>query len=236
MNGNHRQFKRTAAWAAVLLLFLFLCWGLWATGFFQVAHSPEGMQAYIQRFAPYSHGVFFLLQLVSVIVAPIPSNLTTVAGGLLFGAWSSFLLSTVAVVLGSAIVFQLSRRLGQPFAQKFVSGGTWERYGEVIRRKRDVFLFLAFLFPFFPDDLLCIMAGLTNIPFRRFLILVLLGRPWGLLAAAAVGGSVVSIPWWGMALLGVGGLALFLGALRYGDRIEEWIIERLNHPAPRKIL
>lgn len=236
MNGNHRQFKRTAAWAAVLLLFLFLCWGLWATGFFQVAHSPEGMQAYIQRFAPYSHGVFFLLQLVSVIVAPIPSNLTTVAGGLLFGAWSSFLISTVAVVLGSAIVFQLSRRLGQPFAQKFVSGRTWERYGEVIRRKRDVFLFLAFLFPFFPDDLLCIMAGLTNVSFRRFLILVLLGRPWGLLAAAAVGGSVVSIPWWGMALLGVGGLALFLGALRYGDRIEEWIIERLNHPAPRKIL
>ena len=194
------------------------------------------MQAYIQRFAPYSHGVFFLLQLVSVIVAPIPSNLTTVAGGLLFGAWSSFLISTVAVVLGSAIVFQLSRRLGQPFAQKFVSGRTWERYGEVIRRKRDVFLFLAFLFPFFPDDLLCIMAGLTNVSFRRFLILVLLGRPWGLLAAAAVGGSVVSIPWWGMALLGVGGLALFLGALRYGDRIEEWIIERLNHPAPRKIL
>lgn len=236
MNGNHRQFKRTAAWAAVLLLFLFLCWGLWATGFFQVAHSPEGMQAYIQRFAPYSHGVFFLLQLVSVIVAPIPSNLTTVAGGLLFGAWSSFLISTVAVVLGSAIVFQLSRRLGQPFAQKFVSGGTWERYGEIIRRKRDVFLFLAFLFPFFPDDLLCIMAGLTNVSFRRFFILVLLGRPWGLLAAAAVGGSVVSIPWWGMALLGVGGLALFLGALRYGDRIEEWIIERLNHPAPRKIL
>ena len=236
MNGNHRQLKRTAAWAAVLLLFLFLCWGLWATGFFQVAHSPEGMQAYIQRFAPYSHGVFFLLQLVSVIVAPIPSNLTTVAGGLLFGAWSSFLISTVAVVLGSAIVFQLSRRLGQPFAQKFVSGRTWERYGEVIRRKRDVFLFLAFLFPFFPDDLLCIMAGLTNVSFRRFLILVLLGRPWGLLAAAAVGGSVVSIPWWGMALLGVGGLALFLGALRYGDRIEEWIIERLNHPAPRKIL
>lgn len=236
MNGNHRQFKRTAAWAAVLLLFLFLCWGLWATGFFQVAHSPEGMQAYIQRFAPYSHGVFFLLQLVSVIVAPIPSNLTTVAGGLLFGAWSSFLISTVAVVLGSAIVFQLSRRLGQPFAQKFVSGRTWERYGEVIRRKRDVFLFLAFLFPFFPDDLLCIMAGLTNVSFRRFLILVLLGRPWGLLAAAAVGGSVVSIPWWGMALLGVGGLALILGALRYGDRIEEWIIERLNHPAPRKIL
>lgn len=233
MNGNHRQLKRTAALAAVLLLSVFLCALLWVTGFFQVAHSPEGLQEYIQRFAPYSHAVFFLLQLISVILAPIPSNLTTVAGGLLFGAGTAFLLTTLAVVLGSVIVFQLSRSIGQPFAQQFISTGTWERYGEVIRRKRNVFLFLAFLFPFFPDDLLCIMAGLTDISFRRFFILVLLGRPWGLLVAAAVGGSVVTIPLWGMALLGVGGGALFLLALRYGDQIEERIIDRLNRPEPK---
>jgi len=228
MNGNHRQWKRTAALAAVLLLFFFLLWGLWATGFFRVAGSPEGMRAYIERFAPCSHLVFFLLQLISVILAPIPSNLTTVAGGLLFGAWASFLLSTAAVILGSALVFGLSRSLGQSFAQRFVSGKSWERYGGVIRKKRDVFLFLAFLFPFFPDDLLCIMAGLTDISFRRFFILVLLGRPWGLLASAAVGGSVVSIPWWGMVLLGLGGLALFLLALSWGDRAEEAVIRRLE--------
>ncbi len=228
MNGNHWQWKRTAAWTAVLLLFLFLCWGLWATGFFQVVNSPQGMQDYIQQFAPYSHAVFFLLQLISVILAPIPSNLTTVAGGLLFGCWTSFLITTAAVILGSAIVFQLSRNLGQSFAQRFISGKSWDRYGEIIRRKRDVFLFLAFLFPFFPDDLLCIMAGLTDVSFRRFLLLVILGRPWGLLVSAAVGSSVVTIPWWGMALLGLGGLVLFLLALRYGEQIESAIIHRLQ--------
>lgn len=230
MSGNHRQLKRTAAWAAVLLLFLFLCWGLWSTGFFSVLHSPQGMRDYIGRFAPYSHLVFFLLQLSSVIVAPIPSNLTTVAGGLLFGCWPSFLITTAAVILGSAMVFQLSRNLGQAFARRFISGKTWQRYGKVIQKKRDTFLFLAFLFPFFPDDILCIMAGLTDMPFRRFLLLVVLGRPWGLLVSAAVGGSAVSIPWWGMLLLGVGGLTIFLLALWYGDRVEANLIRRLERP------
>lgn len=234
MNGNHRNGKRTAAWAAVLLLFLFLFWWLWSTGFFQVIHSPEEMRNYIQRFAPYSHLVFFLLQLASVIVAPIPSNLTTVAGGLLFGCWGAFLLTTCAVILGSALVFQLSRGLGQRFARRFINGKLWDRYGDLIRRKRDVFLFLAFLFPFFPDDLLCIMAGLTEIPFRRFLLLVILGRPWGLLASAAVGSSVVTIPWWGMVLLGIGGLVLFLLTLRYGDRMENAIIQLLGRSKPVK--
>ena len=81
---------------------------------------------------------------------------------------------------------------------------------------------------FFTDDLICIMAGLTQISFRRFLFLVIIGRPWGLLAAAAVGGSTLQIPLWGMVLLGVAGLLIFTLAMRYGDRFEDAVIEKLK--------
>lgn len=235
MNGKHQKRTRTAVLTAVLVLSFFLCWWLWRSGFFRAIRSPSEMQAYIQRFAPYSHLVFFLIQLFSVILAPIPSNLTTLAGGLLFGALPAFLLTTTAVILGSAVVFQLGRTLGRPFVERFASSVTLEKYAQVIRKKRDVFLLLAFLFPFFPDDLLCIMAGLTDVSFRRFLTLVLIGRPWGLLVAAAVGGSVVSIPWWGMALLGLGGLVIFLVVLRYGDRFEEKILTLLDSPKSKQL-
>ena len=85
---------------------------------------------------------------------------------------------------------------------------------------------MAFLFPFFPDDLLCILAGLTDISWKRFLVLVVLTRPWGLLAACGVGSSTLSIPPWGMALLGLGGLAVFLLAMKYGDQIEDALLTR----------
>ena len=58
---------------------------LWRTGFFDV-RSLNGMQRYIDRFSPYSQLVYFLVQLASVILAPIPSNLTAAAGALLFGS------------------------------------------------------------------------------------------------------------------------------------------------------
>ena len=187
---------------------------LWKTGFFDAAHSLEALHQYIQ--------------LASIIIAPIPSNLTTAAGGLLFGTGAAFLLSTTATILGSIIVFQLSRVLGGPFVERFISDRNLNRYREVLRRKCDTFLLLAFLFPFFPDDLICIMAGLTQISFRRFLFLVIIGRPWGLLAAAAVGGSTLQIPLWGMVLLGVAGLFIFILAMRYGDRFEDAVIEKLK--------
>ena len=94
--------------------------------------------------------------------------------------------------------------------------------------KYGMLIALAFLFPFFPDDILCILAGLTDIPFPRFVVLVILFRPWGLLVSCAVGSSALSVPLWAMALLGAGGLAVFLLAMKYGDRLEAAILQRLE--------
>ena len=85
-----------------------------------------------------------------------------------------------------------------------------------------------FLFPFFPDDLICILAGLTDIPLHRFFLIVLLTRPWGLLVACALGGSVLTIPVWAMLLLGAAGVAVFAVCLKYGDRWEAALLERFK--------
>lgn len=219
-------------WIGTLFVALILLGGggifLWKTGFFTAATSLEGIQTYIEEFSPYSQLVFFLVQLASVIIAPIPSNITAAAGALMFGMWQSFILTWLAVAMGSMVVFALARLLGQNFASQFVSEKISHRYLELIKRKRDVFLSLVFLFPFFPDDLICILAGLTDIGYLRFFIIVTLFRPWGLLVACAVGGSVISIPLWGMALIGIAGLAFFLLGLKYGDRLEEALLERMK--------
>ena len=222
--------KRVVRAAVCLLLILLCALGcvfLWRSGFFTAA-SLEDMQAYIQQMAPYSHLGFFLIQFLSVVLAPIPSNISAAAGGMLFGVWPAFLLTFGAVYLGSLLVFSLARALGQPFAERFVTRSAFQKYLGVIHAKTDTFLVLAFLFPFFPDDLLCILAGLTPIPFRRFGVIVMLTRPWGLLFACALGGASISMPVWGMALLGLGGAALFLLGMKYGDRVERAILDRLG--------
>ena len=91
-------------------------WFLYSTGFFQAASSQESLRAYMDDFAPYSHLCFFLLQFLSVVLAPIPSNITAAAGGVLFGTWPSFFLTFAAVVAGSLLLFWLARVLGRDFA------------------------------------------------------------------------------------------------------------------------
>ncbi len=224
--GNKRL--KIFLWVLTIAILGGTVWALYATGFFEAAGSQEKLGEYIARCAPWSHLAYFGIQLASVVVAPIPSNITAAAGAYLFGLWPSFLLTWGAVALGSTVVFALARALGQNFAAQFVGEKLSEKYLDVIRRKRDVFLALAFLFPFFPDDILCILAGLTDIPFKRFFVLVVVCRPWGLLVSCLVGSATVAIPLWGMALLGVAGLAVFLLAMKYGDRLEQAVMERLK--------
>ena len=165
-------------------------WFLYSTGFFQAASSQESLRAYIDDFAPYSHLCFFLLQFLSVVLAPIPSTILplpravfSLEHGLPFPHLRRSSRRFPAVVLvgpgagpGLCRAFFVSRRLS-------------EKYQQILQTKAPVFLTLAFLFPFFPDDLLCILAGLSSLSFRRFAVIVLLARPWGLLFASALGGA-----------------------------------------------
>ena len=211
-----------------LLLLLGGGWFLYRSGFFQAVCSLGALRSYIDRFAPYSHLLFFLVQFLSVILAPIPSNLTAAAGGVLFGVWPAFLLTFSAVVTGSLLVFWLARTLGRDFADRLVSRKLSEKYQNILRAKAPVFLTLALLFPFFPDDMLCILAGLTSLSFRRFALIVLLTRPWGLLFASALGDVTLKLSAWVMIPIALLGLVVFLLGLKYGDQAEDLLLRRFR--------
>ena len=229
--GGNREMTRAKRWAAVLLTLALLAGGgvfLWRSGFFAALTSTQAMQDYIEHFSPFGQCIFFVVQLLSVILAPIPSNITALAGAVLFGMWQSFFLTYAAVLAGSCVVFGLARALGRPFADRVVSRKISEKYLGIIHAKQDVFLLLVFLLPFFPDDVICILAGLTKISPLRFLVIVVISRPWGLLVSCLIGGGAAALPLWAMALLAAAGAACFAVCLRYGDRWEARILERLK--------
>ena len=95
-----RRPVKLLLWLLTLAILGGSVWALYATGFFEAAGSQEKLGEYIARCAPWSHLAYFGIQLVSVVVAPIPSNLTAAAGAYLFGLWPSFLLTWGAVALG----------------------------------------------------------------------------------------------------------------------------------------
>ena len=140
----------------------------------------------------------------------------------------------LAVVAGSMIVFLAARALGRHAIQRFLDKGVMDKYLPVIEEKQDMFLFLTMLFPFFPDDALCMLAGLTNISLGRFTAIMVLARPWGLIVAALLGSGSLSLPIWAWAILGAVGICIFYFALKYSSEIEDKLFTFVRKVTKRK--
>lgn len=229
--------KRARCIALAVLVVLALAAGVFAlyrNGWFERIGSVEELRALIDRAGAFAGIVFFLLQMLTVIIAPIPSNVTMMAGALALGFWQAMLLGIAAIWAGSMLMFLLARRLGHRAVQRWMDHGIMEKYLPVIEEKQDMFLFLTLLFPFFPDDMLCILAGLTSMPTARFAGIMLLARPWGLIFAALLGSGELSLPAWGWAVL-VGVLAvIFVLAMKYSRQIEERLFALVSRLSARR--
>jgi len=97
-------------------------------------------------------------------------------GGYLFGIGLRAGYSMIGVVIGSTVVFLASRRFGRSYAERVVNQAALQRWDTFINNSAIAALFVCFLLPTFPDDLLCFVAGLTDLWLRRFLNPVVVGR------------------------------------------------------------
>lgn len=216
-----RRARRVLLLLAVLAALAVVLLALWRGGWLEKLGSVEELRALIDRTGAWAGVVYFLLQMMTVILAPIPSNVTMMAGALALGFWEAVFLGVLAVLAGSMIMFSAARRLGRDAVQRFVDRSVMEKYLPVIEEKQDMFLFLTLLFPFFPDDMLCILAGLTTIPLRRFAAIMALARPWGLVFAALVGSGAIAMPAWAWAVLAVPMAAVFYLMMKHSVAIED---------------
>ena len=233
MEGKKRA-RRIALAVLVVLALAAGVFALYRNGWFERIDSVEELRALIDRAGAFAGIVFFRLPLLTVIIAPIPSNVTMMAGALALGFWQAMLLGIAAIWAGSMLMFLLARRLGHRAVQRWMDHGIMEKYLPVIEEKQDMFLFLTLLFPFFPDDMLCILAGLTSMPTARFAGIMLLARPWGLIFAALLGSGELSLPAWGWAVL-VGVLAvIFVLAMKYSRQIEERLFALVSRLSARR--
>lgn len=144
-----------------------------------VFHDIPTLQAYLDRTGFVGPLLFILIQIIQVVIPIIPGGISTAAGVLLFGPWNGFLYNYVGIVIGSFINFFLARHYGKPFIMHIITEKTYEKYMAYAsnQRKFNWFFGLAIVLPVAPDDILCLIAGLTKMKTKTFSWIIILGKP-----------------------------------------------------------
>ncbi len=198
VSNNQLVLKILTVCYAVAAFFLAIAAVLVNTEFFSVVTSVESLREYVSKAGSWTWLLFILLQFLQVVILPIPGMISTGVGVALFGPFKATLYSLIGIVSGSLLAFIIGRKLGIKAVNWIVGEDDLNKWLKKLKGKDSLFLTVAFVFPLFPDDILCFVAGLSTMSFSYFFIMNLFSR---MLAIVCTCFSVNFIPfntWWGI--------------------------------------
>jgi uncharacterized membrane protein YdjX (TVP38/TMEM64 family) len=184
------------------------------------------VKAFLTSFGPYAPIPFVVLQALQVVFAPIPGEATGFLGGYVFGTWLGFLYSSIGLTLGSAAAFGLGRWLGSHVVRRLVSDAVYHKFDFVARTGGELVTLLFFLIPGFPKDYLCLLLGVSPIPFGTFLIIATFGRMPGTWLLSIQGAKVRGAHYWEFLIFLAIAAAAALLAYNYREAIHQWLHRR----------
>ncbi len=185
MNKNYKTILGTIIFIPLLV---FLIYGIFfPTSFFE---SREAVMNYVEGFGFWAPLVFVIIQILQVTLAPINGYTIGIAGGFIFGVWQGFLLNYIGRALGHIVAFSLAQKLGRDLVKKMVKKETLQKYDNFWEKGGSFLLFLVYYLPFFPDDTISYIAGISKIKFKFFMIANIFGNIGGSLALAYIGSGM----------------------------------------------
>ncbi len=146
--------------------------------------SVEALQSYMKGFGVGAPLILTLFQAFQVVVPILPGYLGCAAGAIAFGSATGFWCNYIGISVGSIIAYFLAKRYGIDLVLSMFSKKQYETWSTRIEKSRSYewFLFIATLLPLFPDDFLCYFSGLMNMNSKKFVWIIILGKPWCILA------------------------------------------------------
>lgn len=176
--------------------------------------------------------IYVIVQVLQVIILPLPAAVCYIPGSLIWGPLISTLLASLGVLIGSVAAYLLGRFFGKRVVVWIAGKEACEKYSRIIGSKGKVIFVLMQILPFFPDDILCMVAGMTSMNFPFFLITMIVVRPFVIAAYCYLGsGTVIPFNGWGIPVwIAVFAVCIALAVLsfKYQERFESWLVSKFK--------
>ena len=221
-------FKLGVTGTGLITIIYLIYYILLKTNILDQIDSFDDLRQLILSFGGWGLFTYIIINLLQCVLIPIPTTLTVLVGSAIYGPGIAFIYAIVGVIIGSSISFMIGRYCSRPIINWIFGKEKVDKYQDMLKNRTSLIVFLTLLLPLFPDDLICMLAGVTEIKYRKFLIISIFARGIGL-ATISYFGSGTIIPfnsWWGITLWCVIGLlliAMLVLAYKKRERIKAFL-------------
>jgi len=199
----------------------------------RLVSDPHKFREHILSFGRWSAVVFMFFQVLQVVIAVIPGEPVQIAGGYIFGTLWGTVYSTLGITIGYIIVFICVKLFGFPLVKKFVSKKEFEKFSTLINSpKLETTIFLLFLIPGTPKDILVYIAGLTPIRPVLFFIIITFARFPAMLGSSYIGAKIESSQYFIAISVSIVASILFVFGYIYKQRIINFVHLQFSKKIP----
>lgn len=216
--GVKIQNRNWWPWLGALLLIIILA-ALWRP-FSRIGTDPAIVRTWIEPLGPLAPLAFFLLNVIQIVVAPVPGYPVQILGGILFGFVLGSIYTVGGMVAGGTLAAWLGRRLGRPWLEKQIGAETLAHWEEIAHIDSFWTWWLILLIP--AGDVLYFLAGLSPIRLRTFALAILTSRGPFTVLIVWLGYQALDLPltWLAVLVAAIGVLILIGFSQRH--RLEAW--------------
>ncbi|MDE5768352.1 MAG: TVP38/TMEM64 family protein [Oscillospiraceae bacterium] len=141
--------------------------------------------------------LFVLLMALQIIIAILPGGPLEITAGMLFGGFWGTVLTVVGMFLGTLAVYGLVRKFGTKLVDIVIPEQKRKKFSVLENQEKLAFwVFVLFLIPGIPKDLLTYIVSLTNMSVKQFLTLSTLARFPAMVASVLMGSSLTEGRYW----------------------------------------
>ncbi|BCS81640.1 TVP38/TMEM64 family protein [Anaerocellum diazotrophicum] len=188
--------------------------------FADIVSKPKEFKNWILSFEHLGILIFIFIQILQVIISVIPGEAVQISGGYLYGTLFGTVYSLIGIMIGSVCVFYITRFLGYSLVRKIVSEEKLRKFYSLINSpKGEIAIFLLFLIPGFPKDILTYIVGLSPIKPLRFFAIVAIARLPGIFFSSYIGSSLEEKNYTMAIVVSAAATILFVLGVVYRDNI-----------------
>ncbi len=162
----------------------------------------QSYQETLSGFGFWSYPVMVLVQILQMLLALIPGGPLAFLLGFMFGTVGGAIVGTIGNIIGTAMIVWGVNRFGMKFVNMFCNSKGFEKLKFLHDpKKRDMLIFVLFLIPGTPKDLITFFAPFTKAKPSRIVTLATVGRLPALILSTSIGDTLSAGDIWTTVIL-----------------------------------
>ncbi|QUE87028.1 TVP38/TMEM64 family protein [Exiguobacterium alkaliphilum] len=151
---------------SLFLLFVFIYY----VSFGLVLYDTYGLDRLLERYDDQAALVFAAFSFLQPIALPVPEAVSVPIGSVALGPLRAALIGSVATTLGILVMYGLAR-FGRERVMRLLDADKLATYDRYVDKYGLGVLLVLFVIPILPDEVICLAAGFSRVPFGRFVLI-----------------------------------------------------------------